>query len=172
MKKIQSTILALALVAATGAVARAQTVTAPQAGAGSARVHGDSLGKRGGQRHARGMKGGAMRGEFRNLNLSDAQKTQLKAIRQKYAPQAKPLVESMRPAMDNARAARQRGDTAAARAAIAGTAATRAKLEALRTQERSELRGILSAEQQKTFDANLANRKEHGRGRGKWNKNG
>ena len=169
MKKIQSTIVALALVAAAGAVANAQSTVAPQSGANSARVQHDSTfkGRRG---HARGEKRGEMRGDFRKLNLSDAQKAQMKAIHQKYQPQAKPLIESMRPAMDNARAARQRGDTAAARAAIAGTADARNKLLALREQERAEVRAILTPEQQKTFDANAASRKEHGRG--KWSKKG
>jgi Spy/CpxP family protein refolding chaperone len=164
MNKIQSTIAALALVAATGAVAHAQTTTAPQQRSGAERVRSDSTWKRGGPR---GMKGGEMRGGFRGVNLSDAQKSQMKAIHAKYEPQAKPLMESMKPAMQNARAARQRGDTAAARAAFAGTADTRTKLQALRQQERNELRGILTAEQQKTLDANLANRKEHGHGRGR-----
>ena len=172
MKKIQSTLVARALVAATSAVANAQSTAAPQPGARSERVRSDSTHKRGRSGHARGMKGGEMRGAFRGLNLTDAQKTQLKAIHQKYQPQAKPLIESMRPAMQNARAARQRGDTAAARTAFAGTADARAKLQVLRTQERNEIRAILTPEQQKTFDANAASRKEHGAGRGKWAKKG
>ena len=168
MKKLQSTLIALALVATSGAVVQAQAVNTPQR-TRTERVRSDSTWKRGG---GRGMKGGEMRGAFRGLNLSEVQKTQMKAIHQKYAPQAKPLMESMRPAMQNARAARQRGDTAAARAAFAGTAETRTKLEALRQQERNEVRGILTPEQQKSFDANLANRKEHGRGHAKRSKQG
>jgi len=166
MTKIHSTIAALAMVTALGAVAQAQSTTVPGAG----RVHADSTWKRGRANGPR--RNGEMRGAFRGLTLTDAQKTQMKAIHQKYAAQSKPLMESMRPAMTDARAARQRGDTAAARAAFARTADTRAKFEALRQQERNEVRGILTADQQKAFDANLANRKEHGRGRGKGLKKG
>jgi len=163
MTKIQSTIAALAMVTALGAVAQAQSTT----------VHSDSTWKRGRANGPRKMgRNGEMRGAFRGVTLTDAQKTQMKAIHQKYAAQSKPLMESMRPAMTDARAARQRGDTAAARAAFARTADTRAKFDALRQQERNEVRGILTADQQKAFDANLANRKEHGRGRGKGLKKG
>ena len=173
MTKIQTTIAALAMVTAFGAVAQAQSTTVPQPRAGGARVQSDSTWKRGRANGARKVgRNGGMRGAFRGVNLTDAQKTQMKAIHEKYAPQFKPLMESMRPAMTDARAARQRGDTAAARAAFARTADARSKVEALRLQERNELRGILTAEQQKAFDANLANRKEHGRGRGKGLKKG
>jgi Spy/CpxP family protein refolding chaperone len=169
MTKIQSTIAALAMVTALGAVAQAQSTTVPGAG----RVQSDSTWKRGRVNGPRKMgRNGEMRGAFRGVTLTDAQKTQMKAIHQKYAPQFKPLTESMRPAMTEARSARQRGDSAAARAAFARTADTRAKVEALRQQERNEVRGILTAEQQRAFDANLANRKEHGRGRGKGLKKG
>ena len=165
MKKTHMTLAALAMVAVLGAVAHAQSTTAPESREGVARAHSDSTWKRGRTNGPRKRMGdGGMRGAFRGLNLTDAQKSQMKTIHQKYAPQFKPLMESMRPAMTDARAARQRGDTAAARAAFARTADTRTKIEALRQQERNEVRGILTADQQKTFDANAANRKEHGRG--------
>ena len=173
MTKIHTTLAALAMVTVLGAVAQAQSTTPAVPRGGSARVHSDSTWKRGRANGARMRKGEAgMRGAFRGLNLTDAQKSQMKAIHQKYAPQFKPLMESMRPAMTEARSARQRGDTAAARAAFARTADTRSKVEALRQQERNEVRGILTADQQKAFDANVANRKEHGRGRGKGLKKG
>ena len=173
MTKIHTTLAALAMVTVLGAVAQAQSTTPAVPRAGSARVHSDSTWKRGRANGARNMgRNGEMRGAFRGVNLTDAQKTQMKAIQQKYAPQFKPLMESMRPAMTDARAARQRGDTAAARAAFARTADTRGKIDALRQQERNEVRGILTADQQKAFDANVANRKEHGRGRGKGLKKG
>lgn len=169
MKRIHSTIVALALVAAAGTAANAQGAVAPQSGTRAARVPHDSTFK-GRDGRGRGERIGEMRGAFRNLNLTDAQKSQIKAIHQKYQPQAKPLIDGMRPAMENARAARQRGDTAAARAAVAGTADARSKLQTLREQERAEVRAILTPEQQKTFDANAASRKEHRRG--KWSKKG
>jgi Spy/CpxP family protein refolding chaperone len=173
MTKIHTTLAALAMVTVLGAVAHAQSTTAPAPRSGVARVHSDSTWKRGRSNGARKRMGdGGMRGAFRGLNLTDAQKSQMKTIHQKYAPQYKPLMESMRPAMTEARSARQRGDTAAARAAFARTADTRGKVDALRQQERNEVRGILTADQQKTFDSNVASRKERGRGRGKGLKQG
>ena len=172
MTKTHTTLAALAMMTVLGAVAQAQSTTTPAPRQGVARVHSDSTWKRGRGQAGKRMGDGGMRGAFRGLNLTDAQKSQMKTIHQKYAPQFKPLMESMRPAMTDARSARQRGDTAAARAAFARTADTRARLEALRLQERNEVRGILTADQQKAFDSNVANRKEHGRGRGKGLKQG
>ena len=73
-------------------------------------------------RHAmqRGMRAGAgvERGLFRGVKLSDAERAKIKDINSKYATQAKSLREQMKPAMQEARAARQKGDTAAARAVM------------------------------------------------------
>ena len=173
MTKIHTTLAALAMVTVLGAVAQAQSTIQPAPRQGVAGVRSDSTWKRGrGNGERKRMGEGRMRGEFRGLNLTDAQKSQMKTIHQKYAPQFKPLMESMRPAMTEARSARQHGDTVAARAAFTRTADTRAKIDALRQQERNEVRGILTGDQQKAFDANVANRKEHGRGRGKGLKQG
>src|ERR1700682_2414526 len=58
---------------------------------------------------------GGREGFGRDLKLTDAQKAQIKAIRQKYQPQNEALRTQAKPFMDAARAARQKGDTAAAR---------------------------------------------------------
>ncbi|NUR20365.1 MAG: hypothetical protein HOQ12_12600, partial [Gemmatimonadaceae bacterium] len=66
--------------------------------------------------------------------------------------------DANKPAMEEARAARERGDTTAARAAFEKG---RTQFEALREQELNEVRGVLTADQQKTFDANLQRMKSH-----------
>lgn len=110
-------------------------------------------------RHAmqRGMRAGARveRGLFRGIRLSDAEKAKLKDIRSKYATQARSLREQMKPAMQEVRAARQKGDTAAARAVMTKNKATIDKLAELRKSEQAEVRSALTPENQKLYDANV-----------------
>jgi Spy/CpxP family protein refolding chaperone len=109
------------------------------------------------ERHAerRGVEGRQGRGGlFRGITLTDAEKAHVKQIREKYNAEAKPLRESMQPAMKDARAAREKGDTAAVKAAWDKTAGGREKLRALMDRERAEIRTALTPEHQKTFDAN------------------
>ena len=105
---------------------------------------------------------GPGRSALRGVNPTDAQKAQIRAIHEKYQAQFKASHEAMKPALDEAKAARQRGDTAAARAAFAKTADARQQAQALRTQESAEVRAILTREQQKTFDENVARMKARG----------
>lgn len=110
------------------------------------------------ERHAmgRGMEGErGQRGLLRGIKLSDTEKAKLKEIHAKYAPEQKQLHESLKPAMQEARAARQKGDSAAARAAFERTKGDRDKMKALMDREHAELRAALSPENQKQFDANL-----------------
>jgi Spy/CpxP family protein refolding chaperone len=65
---------------------------------------------------------------FHSVNVTKAERTQLRAIHQKYVPQIK--------------AARQSGD--------------RATVRTLRTQQLDEMRTVLTPDQQQTFDANRA----------------
>jgi Spy/CpxP family protein refolding chaperone len=110
-------------------------------------------------RHAmqRGMRAGAgvERGLFRGVKLSDAEKAKIKDINSKYATQAKSLREQMKPAMQEARAARQKGDTAAARAVMTRNKATFDKLAELRKTQQAEIRSALTPENQKLYDANV-----------------
>jgi Spy/CpxP family protein refolding chaperone len=111
-----------------------------------------------GERHAtgRGMEGRPGRnGLFRGVNLSDAEKAKIKQVREKYQGEAKGLRESLKPAMQEARAARQKGDSVAAKAAWDRSAADRDKLRALMERERADIRASLSSENQKQFDANV-----------------
>jgi Spy/CpxP family protein refolding chaperone len=109
------------------------------------------------ERHGagRGMEGRQGRGGlFRGITLTDAEKAHVKQIHTKYGTEAKSLRESMRPAMQDARAARQKGDTAGVKAAWSRTEGDRNKLRALMDREKSEIRAALTTEHQRAFDAN------------------
>ena len=164
MTKINSALFALV-------VAASASVAAPAGAQSSAATDGQRIersksdsskwkGERRGQR--KGEKMGPGRSALRGVNPTDAQKAQIKSIHAKYQAQFQSLHTSMKPAIDEAKAARQRGDTAAARAAIAKTEASRQQALTLRTQEAAEIRAILTPAQQQTFDANIAQAKAKG----------
>jgi Spy/CpxP family protein refolding chaperone len=71
--------------------------------------------------------------------------------------------------MADARAARQRGDTAAAKAQMK---ALRTQMQEAQERRVANIRSILTPEQQKTFDANLAQWKERVAQRRAEHKNG
>jgi Spy/CpxP family protein refolding chaperone len=162
MTKIRSALFALVVAGTAGVAATAGAQSsAPVTGQRIERSHADSAKWKGRKARAeRGERG--ERGALRGVKPTDAQKAQIKAIHDKYQAQFKSYRESMKPAMDEAKAARQRGDTAAARAAFAKTASTRQQAQALRSQESAEIRAILTPDQQKTFDANIAKMKARG----------
>ena len=176
MIKIRSTLFALA-VATAAATAGAQS-NAPANGQRPEHAKSDSA-----KWHARGdrhrgyddrdddRRDGEDRGDrgpghhvMRGVKPTDAQRAQIRAIHEKYKPQFESLRATMKPAIDEAKAARQRGDTAAARAAFARTAASRQQAQALRVQEQGEIRAILTPAQQQAFDANVAREKSRGDG--------
>ena len=145
MSKIRSMVLGLLVVASAAGIAEAQ---APEGGR-EGRARGE--GKRG---H------GGMRGLLRGIELSQAERTNLEAVRQKYGSQFEAIRQSMRPDMQAARDARQRGDTAAARAALAKTADERAQLQSLTERMHADARAALTPDHRAQFDANVARMKE------------
>jgi Spy/CpxP family protein refolding chaperone len=104
---------------------------------------------------------GGRDGFGRDLNLTDAQKTRIKAIRQKYQPQNEALRTQAKPYMEAAKAARQKGDTAAFRSNME-KAHQLMKNASYRTQEQAEIRAVLTPEQQAKFDARAKERAEGG----------
>src|ERR1700736_2446506 len=100
---------------------------------------------------------GGREGFGRDLNLTDAQKAQIKAIRQKYQPQNDALRAQAKPFMDAARAARQKGDSAAVRSNME-KAHQVMQAASFKTQERAEIRAILTPDQQAKFDAHEKDR--------------
>lgn len=151
MRKIMTTMglgLALALAAGT-AVAQA-----PRSDTNRPDSVQRQRGERG-DRAERGMRrgGGGELALLKGITLTDAQKTRLQALRREQEPQMEKAREQFRAAMKEARDARQRGDTATARARMEQV---RTQMERQRQQHIATLRGILTAEQQKQFDANVA----------------
>jgi Spy/CpxP family protein refolding chaperone len=98
------------------------------------------------ERHAaRGMEGRHGRGGlFRGIKLSDTEKGRVKEIHSKYSAETKALRASLKPALQEARAARQKGDTAGVKAAWSKTQGDREKLRALMDREKAEIRTALS----------------------------
>ena len=167
MTKIRSTILALALVAAAGSVAQAQNAPTDRARVERSQ-RSDSAKKQ--MRSARQMRGKRPQGinvALRGIQLTDAQRTQVTAIQTKYRDQFKVMRDSAKPAPNVARDAKQSRDTVAERAAFSRMQALRARMEQLQAQQRSEIRAVLTAEQQKTFDQNVTEMQARGERRGR-----
>ena len=124
MKAIRIATLAAALCVGMTTVAAAQS-TEPQQGQGE------------------GRRGAGMGGMLlKDITLTDAQKAQVKTIRDKYVPQQ---IELRKQAQ-----------------AVGGAPdeATRAKMMDLQSKQAAEIRAILTADQQAQFDKNLAEMKE------------
>lgn len=117
MKVFRVAMLALVLCAAATSVSSAQQQP-EQAGQGGRRVMGGMI--------------------LQGITLSEAQKVQQKAIREKYAPQMMKV--------------RKEAETA-------GTPMDQAKLNEIRAAQAADLRAILTAEQQVIFDRNAAEMK-------------
>ena len=125
MKAIRIATLAIALCAGMTSVAAAQGQPENQQGQGEMR------------------RGGGMGGMLlKDITLTDAQKDQVKTIREKYLPQQMELRKQAQ--------------------AVGGPPdeATRNKMMDLQTQQATDIRAILTADQQKVFDKNLAEMKE------------
>jgi periplasmic protein CpxP/Spy len=161
MSIVRTMALGALMVVGVAGISAAQTATAP-------RTRADSGSFRRGDRAAfrRGNEGFAF---GRDLNLTEAQKAQIKTIRQKYQPQNEALRNQAKPYMDAARAARQKGDTAAARSNMLKARQVMQGGQTYRNQENSEIRAILTPDQQAKWDAHQKAAAEH---RGKGGKNG
>ena len=121
MKAIRIAALAAALCVGMTSVAAAQG-TEPQ-----------------GQGQGRGERMGGML--LKDINLTDAQKAQVKTIRDKYVPQLQELRKASQ--------------------ATGGPPdeATRTKMMDIQTKQAADIRALLTADQQSTFDKNLAEMK-------------
>src|SRR5689334_22682089 len=121
MKAIRIATLAAALCVGMTAVAAAQGTEPPKQGQGEMR------------------RGGGMGGMLlKDITLTDAQKDQVKTIREKYLPQQVELRKATQ--------------------ATGGPPdeATRAKMMDLQQKQADEIRAILTADQQAVFDKNVA----------------
>lgn len=113
-----------------------------------------SGGKGPGPRHPHG---GRM---LAGLHLTEAQQARVKAIHEKYAGQLTAARETAKPDFEAARAARQRGDTAAARAAFMKARQAMQASKPVREREMAEIRNVLTPEQRQMLDAKKAQWKE------------
>jgi protein CpxP len=114
-------------------------------------------------RHGAGMRrGGGFEDRFaKDLNLTAGQKAQIKTIREKYKPQFDGIRQQVKTQSERARALRQKGDTAGARAAFQKTRADiQLRMQTIRKQEDAEIRATLTTEQRAKFDAAQAQRKQ------------
>jgi len=151
MFNIRVALAATALTVGSAAVVSAQQHTAPQGVHQDHAQRADSAHRRFG---ARGFRGDAQL--FKGITLSDAEKANLKTVREKYAAQMKSTREQSKPDMQAMRDARQRGDTAALKALWQKGAAQREQMKQVMQAERNELRAALTPANQAKFDANVA----------------
>jgi Spy/CpxP family protein refolding chaperone len=161
MSSVRTLALGALMIVGVAGVSAAQSTTTPP-----------SRGPRSGEMQGRRGSGGGR--EFgRDLNLTDAQKAQIKTIHAKYQPQNEALRNQAKPFMEAARAARQKGDTAAARSNMLKARQVMQGGQSYRTQEMGEVRAILTPDQQAKFDARQKSMAERGKGGHKgWSKKG
>lgn len=163
------------LSAAASTVAAAQA-TQPQANRPrperAERGGRDDRGDRGGDRGARGEMGPGGGYLLKGIKLSDDQKNRLKALRQEDRGQRSGQRsgqqvdrQARRQQMQEARAAAQRGDSTK-------LAALRNQFQAQRAQQTAAIRAILTPEQQRQFDANVAEARQRMAERGQGDANG
>jgi len=100
---------------------------------------------------------------LKDITLSDAQKAQLEQLRESQKANMQANHDAMKKQWEEARAARQRGDTAAARTIMERN---RPAMEAARAQQIAAIRNILTADQRVQFDKNVADLKQREAQRG------
>jgi len=159
MSSVRTLALSALMVVGFAGISAAQSTTVPQSKA-------DSGFHRRGHRAGAEMRAnrGPGRGFGADLNLTDAQKAQIKAIHQKYQPQGQALRTQAKPFMDAARAARQKGDTAAFRANMEKARQVMQSGQSYRAQEKAEVRAVLTADQRAKLDAREKARAERRKG--------
>lgn len=159
MSRFHTIALGLALCAGTAMTANAQTA--------SSATRADTTAITGHHNRHQERRSARERGDqalFKGIDLSSAQKTRIDSIRSKYRGESQSLREQMEPAMKDARAARQSGDSAKIKEARANMSTSRDKMMALRKQEMGEIRGVLTPDQQSTFDKNVTKLQSRMRG--------
>jgi Spy/CpxP family protein refolding chaperone len=108
----------------------------------------------------KGEHGGRHRGEAgfsqkmaEKLNLSEAQKTQIKDIEKSFREQNKAFFESAKATREQFRAAKQANDTAKIEALRPTMESQRAQMKQLRQTQMEQIRTILTPDQRAQFDA-------------------
>lgn len=138
---------AVALVTSLAAGMEAQAPGGAQGHRGPGQAAGRGEMRAGGRREPMS----ALQALLRGIELTDAQKAKVRDISLKYRARHEAFADTLRANRD---------------AGIRPDSTTRAKRMQIATQERTEVRTILTAEQQKTFDANIAKMQERMKTRG------
>ena len=115
----------------------------------------------GGKGHGRHGKGEFSEKLAAKLNLTQAQKDQIKQIRKNNFEQNKAFFEQARQTRQEIRAAREAGDTAKAEALAGTMEAQRAQFKQIRDAERTQFLAVLTPEQKAQFEAMKAERQNH-----------
>ncbi len=89
-----------------------------------------------------GRRGGMGPNLLEGITLTDAQQAQVKAIREKYAPQRMEIMNALRTS------------------GMPPDSATRARLTGITEAQTTDIRAILTAEQQKILDKNVVDARE------------
>ena len=111
-----------------------------------------------GGRHGRGGRAefGARFAE--KLNLTDAQKAQIKTVRQNFREQNKAFFDSSRNVFQQFREAKKANDTAKLESLKPQLEANRAQMQQLREQEKTQILAVLTPEQRTQWEALKAER--------------
>lgn len=141
MRRIALSGLAVALALGSASLLAAQQPQQPQAGQGQQQRW---------QRQGGRGEGALLRG----ITLSAQQKDQVKQIRERYRPQFQQIQQSLR------QARQQSGAQAQGRAGFDRNSPQFQQLRSLREQELRDVRAVLTADQQRTFDQNVAQLKQ------------
>lgn len=177
MSSLRTLALGALLVAGVAGVSEAQASSSTPRTKADSGWHRRGPGRAGQRGEARMGRGGEGFGLGRDLNLTDAQKAQIKAIHDKYRPQNQALRDRAKPFMDAARTARQNRDSVAFRTNMEKARQVMQSGQSIHTQELAEIRNVLTAEQRVKFDARqkeMAERRAQGGkdGRKGWGKRG
>lgn len=118
----------------------------------------------------KGGRGGA-RGEFserfaQKLNLTDAQKQQVRDTQQSFREQNKAFFEQMKDTHRQIREAKQAGDNARLESLKATAQSQRERMKQLRQEQTARIVALLTPEQRAQFDALKAERKANRGDRG------
>lgn len=110
-------------------------------------------GKRG--RHGHGGRGGHHRGEgaFAKLNLTDAQKAQMKTLREQFKTENAQLFSQLRQARTDLRTAREANDTARLESLRGSMNSLKTQFKAAKKAHREQVLTILTPEQRAQLEA-------------------
>lgn len=114
-------------------------------------------------RHGRGK--GAILRFSEQLNLSDAQKTQIKDMQQSFREQNQTVMEQFKQTSRDYREARRSGDTAKAESLKTVFESQKAQVQNLHNSLQSQLLNVLTAEQRAKYETLKA---EHAQRRNEW----